>query len=66
MCVEDHHTILKVSEDLNKAFGKVLTEMLDLGLNDDSKKELMIAMQELERVARYLDRKAKVVARTQP
>jgi hypothetical protein len=66
MCVEDHHTILKASEDLDKAFSKTLDAVNDLSLMPGTGNELMLALQQLERVTRYLQRKAKVIARTQP
>lgn len=66
MCVENHHTILKASEDLNKHLSKLVAEISDLGLHDGSHGELLLAVQNLQRVARRLERKAQVIARTQP
>lgn len=66
MCVEDHHTILKASEDLSKAFSKHLNAVYDLKLAPGLDNDVMVSLAEIERVARYLKRKANVIARTQP
>jgi len=66
MCVEDHHTILKASEDLDKAFDELLNEMRELNLTPGLDNGVMVALQKIERVSRFLKRKANVIASTQP
>ncbi len=66
MCVENHHTILKASEDLTKAFSEHLNAIYSLNLPPGSDHETMASLQKIERVARYLKRKANDIARTQP
>jgi len=66
MCVEDHHTILKADEDLRKAFHEVLNGVRDLHLTPGTDNDVMVGLQKLERVSRFLQRKANVIARTQP
>lgn len=66
MCVEDHHTILKTDEDLRRAFHEVLNEVRDLHLTSGTDTGLMIALQKIERVSRFVQRKANVIASTQP
>lgn len=66
MCVEDHHTILKAAEDLGKAYSKHLSALYDLTATDGLNNEVMVSLAEVERVARYLKRKANVIGRTQP
>lgn len=64
--IEEHIVILKANEDLKKAFAKTLVAVRDLNLAPGLDNEVMQGLQDIERVARYLHRKAKVIARTQP
>jgi hypothetical protein len=66
MCVEDHHTIFKASEDLDKAFDELLNEVRELNLAPGLDNGVMVALQKIERVSRFLKRKANVIASTQP
>lgn len=64
--IEEHIVIFKAEEDLRKAFSKTLVAVRDLHLAPGADNEVMRGLQDIERVARYLHRKATVIARTQP
>lgn len=65
-CVDNHHTILKTSEDLKKALSKHVSALHTCDVEPVLDDGVMTTLTQLQRIARRLERKANVIARTQP